>query len=58
MRADVMKNLISGESPVGRALLGHGVGDRVKIEVNPSYSYYVKIIEITKGTDDESLEIR
>lgn len=58
MRADVMKNLISGESPAGKALLGHSVGDRVKIEVNPSYSYYVKIIEITKGTDDESLEIR
>lgn len=58
MRADVMENRISGESPVGRALLGHKVGDRVKIEVNPSYSYYVVIRAIRKGSDDDSLDIR
>ncbi len=58
MRAEVMENRISGESPAGRALLGHRVGDRVLIEVNLSYSYYVKILEITKGTDDENLELR
>lgn len=58
MRADVMQNRISGESPAGKALLGHRVGDRVKIEVNPSYSYYVKILSIEKGSDDDSLEIR
>ncbi|MGN1121321.1 MAG: GreA/GreB family elongation factor [Eubacteriales bacterium] len=58
MRADVMENRISGESPAGRALLGHRVGERVKIEVNPQYSYYVKIVNIQKGSDDDSLEIR
>jgi len=58
MRAEVMENRISGESPAGRALLGHRVGDRVLIEVNPSYSYYVKILEITKGKDDENLTLR
>ena len=47
MRAEVMENRISGESPAGRALLGH-----------PSYSYYVKILEITKGKDDENLTLR
>ena len=35
-----------------------GVGDRVLIEVNPSYSYYVKILKIEKGTDDENLTLR
>ena len=58
MRADAMDNRISGESPAGKALLGHKKGDRVKIEVNPQYSYYVKILKIEKGTDDENIEIR
>jgi transcription elongation factor GreA len=58
MRADAMDGRISGESPAGKALLGHKTGDRVKIEVNPQYSYYVKILEIIKGTDDEDIEIR
>ncbi len=57
-RADVLQNRISGESPAGKALLGHKVGDRVKIEVNPQYSYYVTILEIQKGADDESIELR
>ena len=57
-RADALANRISGESPAGKALLGKKVGDRVKIEVNPSYSYYVKITKIEKGGDDETLEIR
>lgn len=58
MRADALQNRITGESPAGKALLGHRVGDRVKIEVNPSYSYYVKILSIEKGSDDDSIEMR
>ena len=56
-RADVLENRISGESPMGKALLGHKVGDRILIEVNPTYSYYVVIRSIEKGTDDASLSI-
>ena len=58
MRQDVLKGLISKESPVGAALMGHRVGDRVKVEVNEDYSYYIVIREIEKGSDDESLPIR
>ncbi len=58
MRAEVMENRISIESPAGKALSGKKLGDHVLIEVNPSYSYYVKILEIIKGTDNETLELR
>jgi len=57
LRSDPLSGLISKESPFGRALLGKKVGDRVKIEVNDKYSYYVVVKEIEKGTDDESLEL-
>jgi len=57
LRQDALKGLISKESPVGKALLGHAVGDRVEIEVNPSLKYFVEIRGIEKGTDDESLDI-
>ena len=36
MRQDVLKGLISKESPVGRRLLGRRVGDRVHFQVNES----------------------
>lgn len=57
LRNDVLNDRISKESPLGSALLGHRVGDRVKIEVNDSYSYYVVIRALEKGRDDETLEI-
>ena len=58
LRQDALKGLISKESPVGAAIMGHHVGDRVKVDVNDDYSYYIVIREIEKGSDDESLPIR
>ena len=58
LRQNAPLGLISKESPVGAALMGHRVGDRVKVEVNEDYSYYIVIREIEKGSDDESLPIR
>lgn len=58
MRAEIMENRISNESPAGKALLGKKIGERVTIEVNPSYSYDVEIRKIVKGTDDESIQLR
>lgn len=52
LRNDVLSGLISKESPLGAAIIGHKVGDRVRIEVNEKYSYYVVIRAIEKGTDD------
>ena len=52
MRQDALKGLISKESPVGRALLGKKVGDRVTVQVNESYSYDAVIRAIVPGEDD------
>ena len=43
--ADVKKGLISDESPVGKALIGHKAGDRIVAEA-PSGEIVFKIIEI------------
>ena len=58
LRQNAPLGLISKESPVGAALMGHRVGDRVKVEVSEDYSYYIVIRAIEKGSDDESLPIR
>ena len=57
LRNDVLNGLISKESPFGKALLGHKVGDRVCIRVSDTYSYYVVVKAIEKGEDDGSLAI-
>ena len=43
--------------PVGKAILGKKVGDRVEIVVSPEMKYTVEIRSITPGEDDASLEI-
>ena len=57
LRQDALKGLISKESPVGQAVLGHRAGDRVEVVVSPTMKYFLQIRSIEKGTDDESLEI-
>ena len=57
LRQDALKGLISKESPVGKALMGHRVGDRVQVEVSPEVKYWVEIRAIEKGKDDDSMEI-
>ena len=57
LRQDALKGLISKESPVGQALLGHRVGERVPVSLGPGQSYAMVIRSIEKGRDDESLEI-
>jgi len=57
LRQDALKGLISKESPIGKALMGHTVGDRVCVEVSPEYHYYVEIRGVEKGTDDATLPI-
>lgn len=57
LRQDALKGLISKESPVGRAILGHRTGDRVTVEVSPEMKFVVEIRSIEKGSDDASLSI-
>lgn len=58
LRQNTLSGLVSKDSPIGRALLGHKVGDRVKIKVNDTYSYFATVRSIKKGKDDESIPIR
>ena len=57
LRQDALQGRISKESPVGKAVLGHRVGDRVLVTVSDELRYYVVIRAIEKGTDDESMAI-
>ena len=56
VRSDALNQMISIDSPMGKALLGHRVGDRVLVKVNDKVSYYVELRNIYKS-DDESEEI-
>ena len=53
--ADPDEGKISNESPLGQALLGHKVGDRIFVEIGGGDGYYVVIRSIDKsaGDDDE-----
>lgn len=42
---DAMKNIVSNESPVGAALLGHKKGERVTVKA-PESSYILRIVKI------------
>jgi len=57
LRQDALKGLISKESPVGKALLGRRVGERVEVNVSDSMRYWLTVRSIEKGEDDESLAI-
>lgn len=58
IRGNSMKGYISTESPLGKAILGHRAGDRVMVEVNSNYGYYVEIKSIEKNQTDEDDQIR
>ena len=58
IRGDSVKNLISIESPLGKALLHHHIGDKITVPVNDTYSYDVIIREIKDTSDDEEDNIR
>ena len=55
VRENTLKGLISNESPLGKALLKHKVGDRIYVEVNHDYGYYVVIRNI-ENTQDEGTD--
>lgn len=58
VRTDALNGLISTESPLGSALMGHKEGDRVEVKVNENNSYFVVIKGIENTVDDGSDPIR
>lgn len=58
VRGNSVKGLISIDSPLGKALMKHRVGDTVIVTVNDSYSYDVLIRKIENMEDDGTDELR
>ncbi|WP_167958285.1 GreA/GreB family elongation factor [Anaerosporobacter faecicola] len=58
VRENVLKGLISIESPLGKAIMGHRVNDRIHIQVNPQYGYDVVVKSIMNTPEDENDRIR
>lgn len=57
LRQDALKGLISKESPVGQAVMGHRVGERVHVDMGNGRGYWMEILSIEKGKDDDSIPI-
>lgn len=57
LRENAVNGIISKESPLGRAVLGRRVGDRALVKVNDEIQYYIRIVSIAKGKDDDTLPI-
>lgn len=49
VRGNSLQGLVSTESPIGKALLGHKTGDRVWIPVRENTGYYVVIRSIKQA---------
>lgn len=58
IRGDSLKNMISIESPIGRAILGHKVNERVYVKVNDTTGYNVIIKAIENTGDNENDRIK
>ena len=58
VRNNPLEGLISIESPIAKALMGHKAGDQVHVQVNDSFGYEVIIKSIENTPDDNSIEIR
>lgn len=58
VRGNSINGLISIDSPLGKAVLGRKLNERVYVKVNDSYGYYVVIKGIVKTNDENGDQIR
>lgn len=58
MRCNSLAGLVSVESPIGMALMGHKVGERVYVRVSEEYGYYLTIRSISNTVDDGTDKLR
>jgi len=58
IRGNSLQGLISIESPLGKAIQGHKVGDRVLVKTNGNDGYYIVIKNIDNTTDDSHDTLR
>ena len=58
VRGNSLENLISNESPLGKALLGKKEGDVVHVQVGAASGYDVEVLKIVNTADDGTDRIR
>ena len=58
VRGNSLDNKISNESPLGRAVLGHKVDDRVYVKIDEKNGYYVVVKSIDKTSGDQEDKLR
>ncbi len=52
IRANPLKGLISIDSPIGKAVYRHKVGERLSVQLDNGEAYYVEIRSIGEAVDD------
>ena len=58
VRGNSLKGLISIDSPLGKALLGHKAGDKVYVKVDDRFGYEVEIRAIDTSSEGEEETLR
>lgn len=58
VRGSSVNGLISIESPIGKAIMGHKIDDRVYVKVNEDYGYFVVIKSIRNTQNEEDDKLR
>lgn len=57
MRIDATNGVISNKSPLGKAMFGHKVGERLKVVLEDGSFYFIVIKSIKKGCDDDTIPL-
>ncbi len=58
IRCNSLQNKISIESPIGKALMGHRIGDRVEVLMPNGGSYFLIVEDVENTEDDGTDKIR
>ena len=58
VRGNSLKGLISIDSPLGKALMGHKVGDKVYVKVDERFGYEAEIRYIDSSGEGEEEDLR
>ena len=58
VRGNSLAGLISHESPLGKAMIGHKMNDIVNVKVNDTVSYKIRIVAIDNTHNEEEDKLR
>lgn len=58
VRGNSLLGLITPESPVGHALMGHRAGDRVHVDLGEGRGYDMNILKVEQGSSEDEDRLR